>query len=415
MDTNVQIGTNFAPVPTHQLGLYGPVAIGPPLYQSVYDDLSYVERLRRYGVDIAFWPKENGAKPNNMGNITYTTGFFPAQCEDNQSVFIAMPDAQTPIFSGYQSTPTFTLKVRAILRRTDSEADASTEDVVFMATYEVETSSIAGGGSYEITAMNDPNNGVCSFNASYPQTYMTDYVVTNFTSSQGNQAYFPLGNNGLPFDLTLSGIDYGFTTPIGNPSTEALSSITLLDDDIQQWPGGTIQTPFGPVYEPPGSPVMFRAGQQITTDGETDLGPGVLLEIGLPDRFNGCDADPLPSPASAADIAALCTDITRYNPAIATKRSEPVSDDAPILPLTAHPNPTADRLTLRYTLSAEARVSLTLYDLTGRPVLPIQAEVLTKAGPQETSVDLSALAAGMYQVILQADGQRQGVKVVKTE
>ena len=66
-------------------------------------------------------------------------------------------------------------------------------------------------------------------------------------------------------------------------------------------------------------------------------------------------------------------------------------------------------------MPTEARVSLTLYDLTGRPVLPIQAETLTKAGPQETKVDLSGIAAGMYQVVLQTDKQRQGVKVVKTD
>ena len=403
-----QIGSNFAPVPTNQLGLLGPVAIGSSLGQSIYDDLSYVERLREYGLDIDFWPKVNGTKPNDIGKITYTTGFFPAQCEDMQSVFIAMPDGNTPIFASYKSTPTLTLKVRAILRRTDSEATSTTEDVIFMATYSVKVESISEEGTYEISPMS-ASPSICS---NLPtQTYLKDYVVTGFTSSQVNQAYFPLGNNGLPFDLTLDGINYG-SYPAGNPSATALSSITILNSDVMQYPGGVIQTPFGPVVEPPGNPVIFRAGHQIDTES-TDLGAGVLLETGLPDRFNGCDADPMPSPASQTEIKDVCSDPTIYMPVLNTRLRNPIGRDQEGLSLTAHPTPFTASVTLRYTLPEQAEATLILYDALGRPARTLLSGELTKAGPQELLVPAHDLPAGLYHAVLQAGEARASVKVVK--
>ncbi len=159
-------------------------------------------------------------------------------------------------------------------------------------------------------------------------------------------------------------------------------------------------------------PIRIVAGRVIAVETNTSIPPNVELITG--EVIPVCQSD-LPQ-ATQSQINSICTSSTYLSKAALKKEaSHPSLQRTASLSLTAHPNPTADRLTLRYTLPTEARVSLTLYDLTGRPVLPIQTEVLTKAGPQETSVDLSGLAAGMYQVVLQTDEQRQGVKVVKTD
>ncbi|MEL6699975.1 MAG: hypothetical protein AAFP89_27380, partial [Bacteroidota bacterium] len=217
-----------------KLGLYGPVAVGRPL-TTRWDNMSYYEQLRNYGISMAMWPNTS---PNDISDITYTTDFFPASCSFDQSIFLAVPSSTVtglePDFTDYAYTPEIMLKVRAVLRRKDAHADNDTEDVIFMATYEVDVESIPGGGTYYISP-NQPVPGDHAAGGCAPPTnldekfytYMREYVVTEFTSSSGGQAFFPMGNNGIPFDLT-------FDNQLITRSHEALNSITINNSTIRR-------------------------------------------------------------------------------------------------------------------------------------------------------------------------------------
>ena len=223
-------------------------------------------------------------------------------------------------------------------------------------------------------------------------TYPVDIVSSNGISWASN--------SNIPEDLTINGATY-----TSNTTVSATGDITITGDLINN-----------------GSQVTIYAGGDIEVAPGVDIAPNITLEANAPIYSFGYCNTPKPSQASASFINDFCGQGTYQAnslvPRIAAQSqltNNPSNNHKQRLNLRAHPNPTADRLTLRYTLPKKAPVSLTLYDLTGRPVLPLQAETLTAAGPQELTVDLSTLAAGMYQIILQAGEQRQGVKVVKTE
>lgn len=401
-----------------QLGLYGPVPSLSPRLASDYSQKTYEERLNSYGIDIAFWPSTtsgSGIGVNDVGRIIYTTDFFPAQCSDKLSIFLAVPESTDPRFSGYNFTPEITLKVRAILRRIDTNAGAETEDVIFMATYKLETESVPGGGTYSINSNPTNVNMYCS--VSERSLMMRDYSVTNFSSSLGNQAFFPIGGNGLPFDLTIE------NTQINTGTFEALQSISVFNTDFIHTPTTLVcDTIGGQVIcgNAPQDPIVLRAGRRISIDPDglasSDIGPGTTMIMELPERFNGCDADPMPSPATSAEIQAICQDGNKYNPVIASRQEAldtEIVEKLPSIPLTAQPNPFTDELTLSYELPAEAQVQMQLVDMMGRPVRQILPGSHRKAGQHEMQVNLSDLASGMYTVILQVGEMRQTVKVVK--
>ncbi len=211
-------------------------------------------------------------------------------------------------------------------------------------------------------------------------------------------AWFP-----APADLQT----YSQSLDITSPTTFS-SSETYFFDDVNI--SANLSTA-------PGVEVTIYAGQSINIDPTISISLNINLVLGFPPNWITKELSALT--ASTFDLTAYCQQGTYKANEPAAPLIAEVKDFWPeksaLLTLSAHPNPTSDRITLRYTLPAEAYVSLTLYDITGRSVMPIQAETLTSAGQQETNADLSSLAAGMYQVILKADGQRQVIKVVKTQ
>jgi Secretion system C-terminal sorting domain len=88
--------------------------------------------------------------------------------------------------------------------------------------------------------------------------------------------------------------------------------------------------------------------------------------------------------------------------------TEPVAE-----PFSAYPNPTTSEFTLRYTLvNPEPKLSVKIMDIAGREILmqPLDGQ----AGPHETRLSLGDNTPGVYQVVVQADGQtRQTLRVVK--
>ena len=88
--------------------------------------------------------------------------------------------------------------------------------------------------------------------------------------------------------------------------------------------------------------------------------------------------------------------------------AEPVAE-----PFSAYPNPTAREFTLRYTLAnSEPKLAVKIVDISGRELFTQPLDGQT--GPHETRLSLGENAPGVYQVVVQADGQiRQTLRVVK--
>ena len=78
---------------------------------------------------------------------------------------------------------------------------------------------------------------------------------------------------------------------------------------------------------------------------------------------------------------------------------------AAISPLEVFPNPAASRVTVRYSLPAPGRVSLTVYDVLGRPVRVLLSHAWQDAGAQEMALEAAGFSPGSYLVQLLANGR----------
>lgn len=76
------------------------------------------------------------------------------------------------------------------------------------------------------------------------------------------------------------------------------------------------------------------------------------------------------------------------------------------------PNPASDKITLSYRLPATSPVLVTVYDVKGSKVMQ-QSKGIQIAGDQQATLDISSLAAGSYNVILNAGGSEVRSAFVK--
>ena len=70
-----------------------------------------------------------------------------------------------------------------------------------------------------------------------------------------------------------------------------------------------------------------------------------------------------------------------------------------------YPNPVSGRLTVPYALESEGYARVSVFDVLGREVAVVR-EGPARIGTSEARVDVSALASGLYLVVLEAAGQR---------
>jgi hypothetical protein len=226
--------------------LYGPVVTIPVDYSK-----NYVERLEQSGIHVEAWPRRNPTDTDgidDINKITFSTGYFPAGCYDKQSFVLAnypqwvyeAPEAS--IIGSIDSTeawkqrnnkkifhfnPEITLRVKAIMRRTDLAPGQTAEDVVFIATYRVDTVSSAlnqGTNTFDFVIHNpsDCLDGCAGATTCYNNltnqngiTYMKNYYVNNFKSSSNpNGPAFPTGLTGFPRNVVLSNIHISNDTTV---------------------------------------------------------------------------------------------------------------------------------------------------------------------------------------------------------
>lgn len=88
--------------------------------------------------------------------------------------------------------------------------------------------------------------------------------------------------------------------------------------------------------------------------------------------------------------------------------------DAPALPLaieSVHPLPARDRVWITVRSSDASPVAISLQDASGRELLRSQAGIVRGAGV--ISLDISALPAGLYRVLLHSAAQRAWHSILK--
>ena len=408
------------------LGFYGPVVTGYPLGLA-YDDLNYGKRLAESGISLDIWPKQDPIDVNSPGvddlsKMTFSTGMLPLGCLQQQSLFLAIPPEEDPDsnppnpfsnlqnFTDYHFDPSFRMKLRVVFRRTDQDAmGRETEYVVFVGTYAVEMEDSEITGTYKPSFISPNNTPDCPD----APIYMKDYIIQEFLGPN-NEPIFPLGGNGYPIDLVFDN-----TTLQG--SRTALSTITFNGSEVNS--GTVIYTPPYPGAQPitqPGPAITLLAGTEIDLNPGSMVDPSVNLEIGLPfERFGACEQALPQSPESWTSVQKdFCENKSIYRPYFQTLNRERITTEErdwemEVFPLTAHPNPFTESVTLRYTLPEQAEATLVLYDALGRPVRTLLSGELTKAGPHELLVPAADLAAGLYHAVLQAGEARASVKVVK--
>lgn len=114
--------------------------------------------------------------------------------------------------------------------------------------------------------------------------------------------------------------------------------------------------------------------------------------------------------ALAYKLLALTTETAYQAPSPHAAETDPGapsrSETTPTLAVTAYPNPFNPVTTIRYTLPAESRVILQVYDMLGRAVMPL-VDAVQGAGMHEVAFDATHLASGLYQYRLEVDGQVQ--------
>ncbi len=391
-----------------KLAFYGPVS----LVKSPAT-IGYPRQLANSGIELDIWPKANPADPNSSGindmrKLVYSTGFYPATCLQQQSILLAFPLGNGH-FAPLSFQPVFRLKIRAVFKRTDQDADEDTEAVVWMASFDVdiEPNQTSGGQNYYLNGPQASINHNCIDSEDGPQ-YLSDYFVSQLNSTTSSQSgFFPMGTNGLPLDLSFEGAVIEF-------SQEALRSISVVNSLVR-----SELIPPPPNRDPEefilGPPIILRAGNSVDISygpGSSSIYEDVTVEIGLPSRFQECDDLPLLSPVSWSDVNAFCQNPTKYNPNIA-RLADMTVDSIPSIPLSAFPNPFTSELLVRYELAQEAEASIVLIDMMGRTVQEILPGNHRKAGPHEMQVDLSELPAGMYTLVMQAGDTRQTLKVIR--
>ncbi len=79
------------------------------------------------------------------------------------------------------------------------------------------------------------------------------------------------------------------------------------------------------------------------------------------------------------------------------------------------PNPFVGQTSLRINLVKESEVSVTVYDLSGKQMLEVNNGRSYAAGTHDLALDLASFQPGTYLCVVQQNGQRETLKLVKTQ
>lgn len=248
-------------------------------------------------------------------------------------------------------------------------------------------------------------------------------------TAEGSYAYYAFSTGGatrVPFEIW----DIGLTRPgTANDPSDDVQLVPVLLSSVQFECGffyGSPQITTGPV-----TPRIYAyyADDDDYAAWESAIAPLVAADP------SGCPTDPITSEAAevidfdrgrpiqrfmleqttdGVGIDGLAGTVIRFYTAdpyaVDTDAAEPTG----ALRLSVRPNPAGAIATVPYTVAQAGPVRLRVVDVLGREVA-VLADGFATAGSHEATLDTTPLAAGVYVLVLDADGQRtsQSITVVR--
>jgi len=155
-----------------------------------------------------------------------------------------------------------------------------------------------------------------------------------------------------------------------------------------------------------GGKTTFNAKENVTLLPGTNLANGGS-EIHL--YTYGCDGS---APASQPSIAEEPTSST---PPTAILQTPSDIESAGKLPFRVYPNPFLDKLVINFELPEMSDVQLRIYDLNGKEVATVVKGQEMAEGQHTLDFNSGDLPEGLYIAVLQANGKREQLKVVKVK
>ncbi len=374
--------------------------IGPVFQRQSVNGLGYEEKLRDQGIFLTSWPKEEGATTGTgrMDVKTFSTGYFPAQCWDEQSFIFAHHPLNylDPNDFSYTNDPRYyfpnlevTLRVKAILRRTDDEATPETEDLLMISSYKCNW----GASPLNLPFSNDPAiTHTYELNTDFlcvnPNNYFNissefgaDYFVEVLNDKNNPGAsVFPIGNALYPYNDFISGvINFPNLERRASRNTTTINNATL-----------TSVTGHAEVV----------AANEIIVSGNTTISSDITLKLGY---ASACEDIQMPLPLSQAEILAqYCQNPILYNPNL--PRSTHTNDNSITAQLnesdnwSLSPNPSNGQTKLRYQ-SNDEQLLIEAYNSLGELVY----SGLISGRTNSSELDFSNLSAGIYTISVRSN------------
>ena len=321
--------------------------------------------------------------PDEISVARLNTGYLPLGCFEDQT-FLLTTGNQTKF-----EMPNIYCKIAATFKRAD-DPNAQPIDMIF--TYSVDLQ--------DVTPSNEQNffevvSGVVSF-----------YTFTNPPGTPGT--YWPSNNipislnYNISFDPTFSNLNDPVTgNTIGPGVVSARESITIGN--------GTIILPGTHVIAP-----------IINIDPTLDIPADVTLESNSSPAYASCSLIP-ESNFRQTDFTSICSNTLLYQPSIPSFTSNEGTDsfnqagspdpNINVFDVKVFPNPFNDNLNVKYKLSTDGLVILTLQNSLGQIV---KEKIFTQqSGEQLEMIGGSDLPNGMYYLTIQTIDSIKTIKVSK--
>jgi hypothetical protein len=357
----------------------------PIATNGIYQRKSNFAQLEAMGFGIETFPE---TFPDEQTIARLNTGYVPLGCFEDQTFFLTQGDSTS---SRYEA-PNFYCKIAATFKRTD-DPNAQPIDMVF--TYEVDFEevgipSLFGEQNY---FQLDENDAITFY------TFIDPDNPNNFW--QSNHVPISLNYN-VSFDPTFSDLNDPVTgNTIGPGVVTARESITIGN--------GTIILPGTHVIAP-----------IINIDPTVDIPADVTLESNSSPAYASCSLVP-ESNFRQTDFTSICNDTSLYNPLIPSFTSNEGTDsfnqddssnpNINVFDVKVFPNPFNDNLNIKYKLSTDDLVNLTLQNSLGQVVE--ERNFTQQAGEQLEVIDGLSLPNGIYYLTIKTTDIIKTIKVSK--
>jgi len=235
-------------------------------------------------------------------------------------------------------------------------------------------------------------------------TVSLKFLNTYVSELPGSKGDFVESRQVLSYAVTTEEVDSVQSSPVIPFDLEISGQLT---SDQRAWHTITLDSDTRIVGMP-----ELRAGHEVSY-------PAWLQGISESQVFTGADAvlpcGPANMPMAAEALATYCRG-GGYKANLAYTAAESISEGESGIPvqesgLLVYPNPTEGFFVLSYEAEQGEEVWVTLYDLTGRQVLPAQVAVASQDGKQETCLEAHNIPVGIYQAVVRMEDQRLAAKV----